>query len=220
VGNLPTAAQLKDWQYNVNAITLFIHESIKKFLDGFHLRRAPPDGHGDFGRLRRFSDFLINDGERYFQPKARRKKQTYRLIGKNADDLRRSLTGTRWACPYIYPDNDLSYPGNFLNMLFRTSENAFTGRTPTLGAGRWRFCLSCNADHETGTARRIRVRGVGKLSCGSLFPRRRPANCGRFIRPRCMAGPNEEVVRMLHEIGSVQKVARVYQAGEGRERRS
>ncbi|MFY9688625.1 MAG: citrate/2-methylcitrate synthase, partial [Candidatus Acidiferrales bacterium] len=115
-GELPTQPQLRDWNYHITHHT-FIHESIKKFLDGFHYDAHP------MGMListvAALSTFYP-DAKDIFNPESRR-KQTYRLIGKMptlaAFAYRHSL-----GMPFVYPDNDLSYAGNFLNMLFRTTE--------------------------------------------------------------------------------------------------
>ncbi len=115
-GELPTQPQLRDWNYHITHHT-FIHESIKKFLDGFHYDAHP------MGMListvAALSTFYP-DAKDIFNPDSRR-KQTYRLIGKMptlaAFAYRHSL-----GMPFVYPDNDLSYAGNFLNMLFRTTE--------------------------------------------------------------------------------------------------
>ncbi len=124
-GELPTKQQLEDWTYNVTHHT-FIHESIKKFLDGFHYDAHP------MGMLissvAALSTFYP-DAKDIFNPDSR-KKQTYRLIGKmptlSAFAYRHSL-----GMPYAYPDNELSYPANFLNMLFRTTELKYRAN-PTL----------------------------------------------------------------------------------------
>src|ERR1700677_490006 len=113
-GELPTKAQLADWSYHITHHT-FIHESIKKFLDGFHYDAHP------MGMLISTIAALstyYHDSKDIFS-KESRQKQTYRLIGKMptiaAFSYRPSL-----GMPFVYPDNELSYPGNFLNMLFRT----------------------------------------------------------------------------------------------------
>src|SRR6202162_321489 len=113
-GELPTAAQLKDWQYNVTHHT-FIHESIKKFLDGFHYD-AHPMGMV-ISTIAALSTFY-NDAKDIFNEGSRR-KQTYRLIG-NMPTIDTFAYPHTLGMPFVYPDNDLSYPGNFLNMLFRT----------------------------------------------------------------------------------------------------
>ncbi len=115
-GELPTKEQLADWTYHITHHT-FIHESIKKFLDGFH-HDAHPMGMM-ISTIAALSTFYP-DAKDIFNAESRR-KQTWRLIGKMptlaAFAYRHSL-----GMPYAYPDNDLSYPGNFLNMLFRTTE--------------------------------------------------------------------------------------------------
>src|ERR1700745_2634446 len=115
-GELPTTSQLRDWQHQITHHT-FIHESIKKFLDGFHYD-AHPMGML-ISTIAGLSTFYP-DAKNIFDGEARR-KQTYRLLGKMptiaAFSYRHSL-----GMPFVYPDNDLSYPGNFLNMLFRTTE--------------------------------------------------------------------------------------------------
>src|SRR5579884_2470693 len=119
-GELPTASELKDWTYHVTHHT-FIHESIKKFLDGFHYD-AHPMGMM-ISTIAALSTFY-HDAKDIFNAESRR-KQTYRLIGKMptiaAFSYRHSL-----GMPFVYPDNDLSYAGNFLNMLFRTTETRYS----------------------------------------------------------------------------------------------
>ncbi len=115
-GELPNKTQLADWTYHIIHHS-FIHESIKKFLDGFHYD-AHPMGMM-ISAIAALSTFYP-DAKNIFD-KESRTKQTWRLIGKMptmaAFAYRHSL-----GMPYAYPDNKLSYPGNFLNMLFKTSE--------------------------------------------------------------------------------------------------
>src|ERR1700752_3121108 len=124
-GELPTSEQLKDWTYQVTHHT-FVHESIKKFLDGFHYD-AHPMGM-TISTIAALSTFY-HDAKDIFSPESR-KKQTYRLIGKMPTIAAFAYRHTL-GMPYVYPDNDLSYPGNFLNMLFRTSEAKYRPN-PTL----------------------------------------------------------------------------------------
>src|SRR5712691_6456546 len=112
-GELPTSAQLESWTYNVTHHT-YIHESIKKFLDGFHYD-AHPMGM-TISNIAALSTFY-HDAKDIFSAESR-KKQTYRLIGKMPTIAAFSYRHTL-GMPFVYPDNDLSYPGNFLNMLFR-----------------------------------------------------------------------------------------------------
>src|SRR2546422_1676516 len=115
-GELPVARQLEEWSYHITHHT-FIHESIKKFLDGFHYDAHPM--RMMISTIAPLSTFYP-EAKDIFNEESRR-KQTYRLIGKMptlaAFAYRHSL-----GMPFAYPDNELSYTGNFLNMLFKTTE--------------------------------------------------------------------------------------------------
>jgi citrate synthase len=193
-GELPTATQLKDWQYNVTHHT-FIHESIKKFLDGFHYD-AHPMGMV-ISTIAALSTFY-NDAKDIFNEDSRR-KQTYRLVGKMPTIAAFSYRHTL-GMPYVYPDNDLSYPGNFLNMLFRTSETRYRPN-PTLERA-LDILFILHADHEQNCSTNT-VRGVGS---SHVDPYSATAAAIAALYGPLHGGANEEVVRMLHEIGSVQKV--------------
>jgi citrate synthase len=193
-GELPNAAQLKDWTYNVTHHT-FIHESIKKFLDGFHYD-AHPMGMV-ISTIAALSTFY-NDAKDIFSVESR-KKQTYRLIGKMPTIAAFAYRHTL-GMPYVYPDNDLSYPGNFLNMLFRTSETRYRPN-PTLERA-LDILFILHADHEQNCSTNT-VRGVGS---SHVDPYSAAAAAIAALYGPLHGGANEEVVRMLHEIGSVQKV--------------
>ncbi len=193
-GELPTAEQLKDWQYNVTHHT-FIHESIKKFLDGFHYD-AHPMGMV-ISTIAAFSTFY-NDAKDIFNEDSRR-KQTYRLVGKMPTIAAFAYRHTL-GMPYVYPDNDLSYPGNFLNMLFRTSETRYRPN-PTLERA-LDILFILHADHEQNCSTNT-VRGVGS---SHVDPYSATSAAIAALYGPLHGGANEEVVRMLHEIGSVQKV--------------
>jgi len=193
-GELPTEAQLKDWTYHVTHHT-FIHESIKKFLDGFHYDAHP------MGMLISTIAALstyYHDAKDIFSPESR-KKQTYRLIGKMptiaAFSYRHSL-----GMPFVYPDNDLSYPGNFLNMLFRTTETRYRPNPTLEHALDILFIL--HADHEQNCSANT-IRGVGS---SHVDPYSATAAAIAALYGPLHGGANEEVLRMLMEIGSVQKV--------------
>jgi citrate synthase len=193
-GELPTALQLKDWQHSIVHHT-FIHESIKKFLDGFHYD-AHPMGML-ISTIAALSTFY-QDAKDIFNPESR-KKQTYRLIGKMptiaAFSYRHSL-----GMPFVYPDNDLSYPGNFLNMLFRTSETRYRPNPTLEHALDVLFIL--HADHEQNCSTNT-VRGVGS---SHVDPYCATAAAIAALYGPLHGGANEEVLRMLVEIGSVNKV--------------
>lgn len=193
-GELPSAAQLKQWQYNVTHHT-FIHESIKKFLDGFHYD-AHPMGMV-ISTIAALSTFY-HDAKDIFSEESR-KKQTYRLIGKMPTIAAFAYRHTL-GMPYVYPDNDLSYPGNFLNMLFRTTEARYRPN-PTLERA-LDILFILHADHEQNCSTNT-VRGVGS---SHVDPYSATAAAIAALYGPLHGGANEEVVRMLHEIGSVQKV--------------
>ncbi len=193
-GELPTRAQLEDWTYHVTHHT-FIHESIKKFLDGFHYD-AHPMGM-IISAVAALSTFYP-DAKNIFDEDSRR-KQTWRLIGKMptlaAFTYRHSL-----GMPYAYPDNELSYPGNFLNMLFRTTELKYRPN-PTLERA-LDILFILHADHEQNCSTSA-MRGVGS---SHVDPYSAIAAATAALYGPLHGGANEAVLRMLLEIGSVNRV--------------
>jgi citrate synthase len=193
-GELPTRPQLQEWTWHITHHT-FIHESIKKFLDGFHYDAHP------MGMListvAALSTFYP-DAKDIFNPDSRR-KQTYRLIGKMptmaAFAYRHSL-----GLPYVYPDNDLSYSANFLNMLFKTTELKFKPNAALEKALDVLFIL--HADHEQNCSTSA-MRGVGS---SHVDPYSATAAATAALYGPLHGGANEAVIRMLMEIGSVKNV--------------
>jgi len=204
-GELPSSAQLKEWQYHVTHHT-FIHESIKKFLDGFHYDAHP------MGMLTSTIAALSTfypDAKHIFDATSRL-KQTYRLIGKMPTIAAFSYRHTL-GMPYVYPDNDLSYPGNFLNMLFRTSETRYRPNPTLEKALDVLFIL--HADHEQNCSANT-IRGVGS---SHVDPFSASAAAISALYGPLHGGANEEALRMLTEIGSIKKVPEFIQkvkAGE------
>ena len=194
-GELPTKEQLAEWNYHITHHT-FIHESIKKFLDGFHYDAHP------MGMListvAALSTFYP-DAKDIFSADSRL-KQTYRLIGKMptlaAFAYRHSL-----GMPFVYPDNDLSYCGNFLNMLFRTTELQYRPN-PTLERA-LDILFILHADHEQNCSSTA-MRGVGS---SHVDPYSATAAATAALYGPLHGGANEQVLRMLLEIGSVNNVS-------------
>ncbi|HEV2172001.1 MAG TPA: citrate/2-methylcitrate synthase, partial [Nitrospira sp.] len=190
-GELPSRKQLEDWTYHVTHHT-FIHESIKKFLDGFHYD-AHPMGML-ISTIAALSTFYP-DARHIFDAESRR-KQTYRLIGKMptlaAFAYRHSL-----GMPFAYPDNELSYPGNFLNMLFKTTELKYRPN-PTLERA-LDILFILHADHEQNcSANAMRCVGSSHVDPYSACAAATAALYGPLH-----GGANEEVLRMLMDIGSI-----------------
>ena len=193
-GELPTKPQLDDWTYNVTHHTL-IHENIKKFMDGFNYD-AHPMGML-VSTLAALSTFYP-DSKNLFDAEAR-KLQIYRLIGKiptiAAFAFRHHL-----GQPYVYPDNDLSYPGNFLSMLFKMTEPRYKVNPVLERALDVLFIL--HADHEQNCSANV-MRSVGSSQADPFVS---AAGAAAALYGPLHGGANEQVLRMLREIGSKEKV--------------
>jgi citrate synthase len=206
-GELPSKAQLDAWIEEVTNHT-FIHENIKKFIDGFH-HDAHPMGIliGTIGALSTF----YPDAKRIFDAEARR-KQVVRLIAKIATlaaFAHRHAVGQ----PYVYPDNSLSYAGNFLSMMWKISEPRYQPDPVLEHALDVLFIL--HADHEQNCSTTA-MRTVGSAHADPYSAA--AAAAAALYGPR-HGGANEQVLRMLREIGSVERVpeyVRRVQAGETR----
>jgi citrate synthase len=193
-GELPTAAQLQDWHHNVTHHT-FIHESIKKFLDGFHYDAHPM---GMLVSAIAALSTFYHDAKDVFNAESR-KRQTFRLIGKMPTLAAFSYRHTL-GMPFVYPDNELSYPGNFLNMVFRTSETRYRPNPTLEHALDILFIL--HADHEQNCSTNT-IRSVGS---SHVDPYCAAAAAIAALYGPLHGGANEEVLRMLSEIGTIQRV--------------
>jgi citrate synthase len=203
-GELPTAAQLQEWKWHITRHT-FIHENLKKFMDGFHYD-AHPMGMliGTVGAMSTF----YPDAKKIFDA-APRQKQIYRLIAKVATiaafAYRHSV-----GLPYAYPDNDLSFTGNFLNMMFKTTEVKYQPNPVLERALDVLFIL--HADHEQNCSTNA-MRSIGS---SQVDPYSAIAGAAAALYGPLHGGANEAVLRMLQEIGSIQRVPEyVKRAKEG-----
>jgi citrate synthase len=206
-GELPTPSQLSDWTHNITYHTI-IHENIKKLIDGFH-HDAHPMGIL-VSTVAALSTFYPG-AKKIFDPQSR-KDQTYRLIGKMP-----TLAGFAYrhslGLPYSYPDNDLSYTGNFLNMLFKMTELKYKPHPVLERALDVLFIL--HADHEQNCSTNA-MRGVGSSQSD---PYSAVAAAAAALYGPLHGGANEAVLRMLMAIGSKDKVPefiRKVKGGEGR----
>lgn len=206
-GELPTKSEMEQWTHDIIHHTI-IHEKIKKLIDGFHYD-AHPMGML-VGTVAALSTFYP-DSKNIFDPASRR-KQTHRLIGKMitlaAFAYRHSI-----GMPFAYPDNDLSYTGNFLNMLFKMTEVKYQPNPVLERALDVLFIL--HADHEQNCSTNA-MRSVGS---SHVDPYCAIAAATSALYGPLHGGANEAVLRMLEEIGSKARIpefiARV-KAGEGR----
>jgi citrate synthase len=193
-GELPTAAQLKEWEWNITHHT-FINENIKKMMDGFHYD-AHPMGMliGTLGALSTF----YPEAKQIFDADYRQ-KQIYRLIAK-IPTIAAFAYRHRVGMHYAYPDNELSYTGNFLNMMFKTTEVKYQPNPVLERALNVLFIL--HADHEQNCSTSA-MRGIGSAETD---PYSAMAGAAAALYGPLHGGANEAVLRMLKEIGTVDKV--------------
>jgi citrate synthase len=193
-GELPNRSQLEEW---VQAIThhTIVHENIKTFMNGFH-HDAHPMGIlvGTLGALSTFYPEAKD-----ITDEAVRRKQIWRLIAKMPTLAAFAYRHSR-GLPYAYPDNDLSYAGNFLNMLRKTTELKYEPDPVLERALNVLFIL--HADHEQNCSTSA-MRGVGS---SHVDPFSAMAGATAALYGPRHGGANEAVLRMLTEIGSVDRV--------------
>jgi citrate synthase len=206
-GELPNRDHFEVWKRNITLHTM-VHENVKKFMDGFRYD-AHPMGMlvGTIGALSTF----YPDAKNIFDLESRR-VQTRRLIGKVPTLAAFAYRHSR-GLPYVYPDNDLSYAGNFLSMLFKMTELVYKPNPVLERALDVLFIL--HADHEQNCSTNA-VRSVGS---SQVDPYSAVAAAAAALYGPLHGGANEAVIRMLVEIGSIANVpaaVKKFKAGEGR----
>jgi citrate synthase len=206
-GELPNAAQLRAWGHEITHHTM-VHEKIKTLMEGFR-HDAHPMGMllSMVGALSTF----YPDARNVADP-AERRLTIVRLIAKIP-------TLAAWAyrhtlgLPYIYPDNDLSFTGNFLSMMFKMVERKYQANKAVEQALDVLFIL--HADHEQNcSANAMRAVGSSRTDPYSAAA----AAIGALYGP-LHGGANEEALRMLRQIGSVAQIPsfiKKVKSGEGR----
>jgi len=193
-GELPTATELDAWVFQVTHHTI-IHENIKKFIDGFHHDAHPM---GMFVSAVAALSTFYSEAKRISDEKLRN-NQIVRLIAKTptlAAFAHRHSVGM----PYAYPDNDLSYTGNFLNMMFKTTEVKYSPHPVLERALDVLFIL--HADHEQNCSTSA-MRGIGS---SHPDPYSCMAGAAAALYGPLHGGANEEVLRMLREIGAIEAI--------------
>nr|WP_206444289.1 citrate synthase [Nocardioides sp. KC13] len=193
-GALPTKEEYDAWVHEITYHT-FVHENIKEFMQGFRYD-AHPMGMlmASVGAMSTFYPDAANISD----PDNRR-LQIIRLIAKMP-------TLGAWAFrhaqgkPYVYPDNDLSYTGNFLSMLFKMSESKYAPDERIEKALDTLFIL--HADHEQNASANA-VRSVGSTQVDPYSSV--AAGVGALFGP-LHGGANEAVLRMLRRIGKVENI--------------
>jgi len=187
-GELPTQKQLDEWTHEITIHT-FVHENVKDFIKGFR-HDAHPMGMllGSVGALSTFYPDAnqIRDADN-------RHLQTIRLIAK-MPTLAAFAYRHSQGMPYVYPDNDLRYPGNFLNMMYKMTELKYEPDPRLARALDILFIL--HADHEQNASTSA-VRGVGSTQ---VDPYSAVAAGVAALYGPLHGGANEAVLRMLRRI--------------------
>ncbi len=194
-GELPSEHQFEEWRHDITYHT-FIHENVRKrFLDGFHYDAHP------MGMLvsavAALSTFYL-DAKDIFDPLSRQ-KQVIRLIAK-MPTLAAAAHRFSVGMPFVYPDNSLDFPSNFLSMMWKVAEPHYQPDPALSRALDILFIL--HADHEQNcSTTAMRVVGSSHADPYSACA----AACAALYGPR-HGGANEQVIRMLTEIGSIENV--------------
>ena len=193
-GEMPDKEESAGWVHQISHHT-FVHENIKKFIDGFH-HDAHPMG------------ILVSTlaGLSTFYPEASnvrdpavREQQVVRLIAK-MPTLAAFAYRHAMGLPYAYPDNELSYAGNFLSMMRRMTEPRYSPDPVLTHALDVLFTL--HADHEQNcSTTAMRVVGSSRADPYSAAAAATAALYGPLH-----GGANEQVLRMLNDIGSVDNI--------------
>jgi len=206
-GHLPTREELERWVHDITYHTM-LHENIKKFIEGFRYD-AHPMGMlvGTVGALSTF----YPDARDIHDPTSRN-IQTIRLIAKMPTIAAFCYRHNR-GLPYVYPDNDLSFIGNFMSMLWRMAEVTYRADPVIERALNVLFIL--HADHEQNCSSNA-MRAVGS---SHTDPYSATAAAAAALYGPLHGGANEEVLRMLTEIGDKKRVPEFvekFKRGEGR----
>ena len=193
-GELPTGAELNDWTDEVTHHT-FVHENMKALMEAFRYD-AHPMGMFISG-VAALSTFYP-EAARVDDPE-NRLLQTKRLIAKVPTLAAWTYRHSR-GLPYVYPDNELSFAGNFLSMMFRMAEPQYAADPVLQRALEVLFIL--HADHEQNcSASAMRSIGSSKVDPYSAL-----AGAAAALYGPLHGGANEAVLRMLAEIGDVRHV--------------
>src|SRR5712692_2134526 len=193
-GELATAAQLDRWNYETTNRTM-IHENIKKVFDGFHYD-AHPMGML-ISALAALSTFYKE--AKNIHDAANRRVQIIRLIGKMPTLAAYSYRHSQ-GLPYVYPDNELSYTENFMNMLWKKTELRYKSSKVLAHALDVLFIL--HADHEQNCSTSA-MRNVGSSQADPYVT---TAGAAAALSGPLHGGANEQVLRMINEIGSIRRV--------------
>ncbi len=193
-GELPTESELKEWRESVTHHTM-LHETTKKFLEGFRFNAHPMVM---FVSTVAALASVYPEARQVLDPEVR-KLEILRLIGKvptiAAYTYRHSL-----GFPYVYPDNDLTYAANFMNMLWKMAEPKYQANPVLARALDVLFIL--HIDHEQNCSANV-MRSVGSSQADPYLS---TAAAAAALSGPLHGGANEQVLKMLDQIGSKDKI--------------
>jgi citrate synthase len=193
-GELPTSIELSGWADEITHHT-FVHENVKGLMETFRYDAHPM---GMFvsavAALSTFYPEAVQVGD-----PENRLLQAKRLIAKVPTLAAWTYRHSR-GLPYVYPENDLGFAGNFLSMMFRMAEPRYAADPVLERALEVLFIL--HADHEQNcSASAMRSIGSSKADPYSAL-----AGAAAALYGPLHGGANEAVLRMLTEIGDVRHV--------------
>ncbi|UYN89388.1 MAG: citrate synthase [Anaerolineales bacterium] len=206
-GELPNKDQLAQWVHDITHHTI-IHENIKHFMQNFRYDAHPM---GMFiATVAALSTFYPEANQ--INDTSVRTIQIQRLIAKVPTIAAFSYRHSR-GLPFIYPDNNLSYPGNFLSMMFKMMEQNYEPNPVLERALDVLFIL--HADHEQNCSTNA-MRAIGS---SKVDPYSAMAGAAAALYGPLHGGANEAVLRMLSQIGDVKNIPSFVEKvkkGEGR----
>jgi citrate synthase len=204
-GELPTRDQLDHWVHEITIHT-YVHENVKEFLDGFRYD-AHPMGmlQASVGALSTFYP-----GAKHIKDEEERHMATIRLIAK-VPTLAAFAYRHNLGLPYVYPDNDLTYPGNFLSMMYRMTEVKYQPDPRLERALDVLWIL--HADHEQNCSTSA-VRDVGS---SEVDPYSACAAGIAALYGPLHGGANEAVLAMLDRIENADNIPDFLEAVKNRE---
>ena len=206
-GELPTQAQRDEWVHSIMTHT-FVHENVNKFMDGFRYDAHPMSQL--ISTIAALSSFYPT--AKNIHDPVERRIHIVRMLAKMptlaAWSYRHSM-----GFPLVYPDNDLSYAGNFLSMVKKMSEAKYKPHPVLERALDVLFIL--HADHEQNCSTST-MRAVGS---SQVDPYSAVAAAASALYGPLHGGANEAVLRMLREIGTVDRIPEVIKQVKAGERR-
>ena len=196
-GYLPDQQKLEEWRMNIKKHT-FVHENIKKLMDGF---RYDADPMGMFISTIAALSTFYPEAKDIFDPDVRL-RQIQRIIGK-ATTIAGFASCHSKGMPYILPSYELTYAGNFLNMMFKVGESRYEIHPTLEHALTVLFIL--HADHEQNCSTNA-MRSIGS---SHVDPYSAVAGAAAALWGPLHGGANEAVLHMLDEIGTIDRVPAV-----------